>query len=99
MSITRANVKGLPAILNLDDDLEKLAKPFALTFIGKFTFHRPNMDRIRGFFHSLKLSSSFTIGLIDAHHILIKLEIDLDYFHTFACQSYNILNCQMLILK
>lgn len=54
--------------------LNKLTEPFAISLVGKFNFCRPNMDHIRDFFHSLKLSGSFSVGLIDAHHILIKLK-------------------------
>lgn len=95
INIVHSHVKGLPAILISDKSMDKLVKPFALSLIRKFSYYSPNMDRIRDFFHFLKLSGSFFVSLIYAHYILFKLENDLDYSKFFVRRSYYVLNCQM----
>ncbi|XP_020697339.1 uncharacterized protein LOC110110284 [Dendrobium catenatum] len=90
---------GVPAILLSDEEVLKLASPFQYTLVGKFGLRRPNMDAIRNFFSSLKLSGFYSIGLLDARHVAIQLSNDLDYSRVFARRSYLIYNCQMRVLK
>ncbi|XP_020694935.2 uncharacterized protein LOC110108584 [Dendrobium catenatum] len=91
--------KGCPALLIDDSVVAQLAKPFALTLVGKFVLKRPNIDVIRKFFYNLKLSSTFHIGLLDPRHVAIQLTNDLDYSKIFSRGSYYIQSCQMCILK
>ncbi|KAI0504039.1 hypothetical protein KFK09_014986 [Dendrobium nobile] len=60
---------------------------------------RPNLDAIRNFFASLKLTGFYSVGLLDARHVAIQLSNDLDYSRVFARRSYFIHNCQMRVLK
>lgn len=70
-------------IMCSDLDIECLVEPFAYTLVGKFSFHLPHMDDILTFFHNIKLSSVFAVGLLDARHVLIKLFNNLDYSRVF----------------
>ncbi|KAI0524341.1 hypothetical protein KFK09_003708 [Dendrobium nobile] len=90
---------GVPAVLLSDDEVLKLASPFQYTLVGKFGLRRPNLDAIRNFFLSLKLSGFYSVGLLDARHVAIQLSNDLDYSRVFARRSYFILNYQMRVLK
>ncbi|PKU84885.1 hypothetical protein MA16_Dca024074 [Dendrobium catenatum] len=82
-----------------DEEVLKLASPFQFTLVGKFGLRRPNLDAIRNFFSSLKLSGFYSVGLLDSRHVAIQLSNDLDYSRVFARRSYFIHNCQMRILK
>lgn len=77
----------------------KLYEPLAFALIVKFTFNRPRMEDIHAFFHSMKLSGIFSVGLPNARHIIIKLANDLNYRCVFAKRSYHVFNCQMCLLK
>lgn len=90
---------GLPAVMCSDKDIEKMAEPYAFSLVRKFSYHRPKLEDIRKFFFSLKLTGVFSVGLLDARHILIKLANDLDYSRVFSRRSYYVLNCQMRLLK
>ncbi|KAI0502013.1 hypothetical protein KFK09_016958 [Dendrobium nobile] len=90
---------GVPAVLLSDEEVLKLASPFQYTLVGKFGLRRPNLDSIRSFFASLKLSGFYSVGLLDARHVAIQLSNDLDYSRVFARRSYFIYNCQMRVLK
>ncbi|KAH0464101.1 hypothetical protein IEQ34_006887 [Dendrobium chrysotoxum] len=54
---------------------------------------------IHHFFGSLKLTSFFSMGLLDSLHVSIQLSNNLDYSRVFTRRSYFINNCQMRILK
>ncbi|PKU60352.1 hypothetical protein MA16_Dca027700 [Dendrobium catenatum] len=99
LSFTHSTFKGIPAVLILDDDVLKLASPFRFTLVGKFGVRRLNLDAIRSLFGNLKLSSFYSVGLLDSKHVAIQFLNDLDYSRIFARRSYFILNCQMRILK
>ncbi|PKU79417.1 hypothetical protein MA16_Dca000762 [Dendrobium catenatum] len=97
--LSQSTFNGVPAILLTDEEVLKLASPFQFTLVGKFGLNRPNLDSIRSFFNSLKLSGFFFIGLLDSRHVAIQLSNDLDYSIIFARRSYFTHNCQMRILK
>ncbi|KAL0923443.1 hypothetical protein M5K25_007500 [Dendrobium thyrsiflorum] len=99
IDFVHSTVKGLPALLFEDSVVSKLAAPFSFTLVGKFMLKRPNIDTIRKFFVNLKLSGTFSVGLMDQRHIAIQLSNDLDYSRIFARRVYYILGCQMRLLK
>ncbi|KAL0928089.1 hypothetical protein M5K25_002329 [Dendrobium thyrsiflorum] len=99
IDFVHSTVKGLPALLFEDSVVSKLATPFSFTLVGKFMLKRPNIDTIRKFFVNLKLSGTFSVGLMDQRHIAIQLSNDLDYSRIFARRDYYILGCQMRLLK
>lgn len=85
----------MSGIMCLDFDIKRLTKPFTYTLVDKFSFLHPCMDNIHAFFHNLNLIGVFTMGLLDAFHVLIKLSNNLDYSRVFPRHSYYILNYQM----
>lgn len=97
--IVHSTFNGLPTIFLHGEEIEKLAKSLPFSLVGKFTTRHLNMDRIRDFFHSLKLCEPFSVGLIDARHVLINFENDMNYTCVFACCFYCVFNCQMRLLK
>ncbi|KAI0513408.1 hypothetical protein KFK09_009428 [Dendrobium nobile] len=99
LPFVQSSFKGCPALLFEDSVVDLLAAPYALTLVGKFVLRRPNLDVIRKFFVSLKLSGSFHVGLLDQRHVAIQLANDLDYSRIFARRSYYIQACQMRLLK
>ncbi|KAH0461477.1 hypothetical protein IEQ34_009052 [Dendrobium chrysotoxum] len=48
---------------------------------------------------SLKLSSEFSVTLLDPRHVLIKLSNHLDYSKLFARRAYYVNNCFMKLIK
>ncbi|KAI0507675.1 hypothetical protein KFK09_013802 [Dendrobium nobile] len=99
VQFVHSSFKGCPALLFEDAVIQQLAAPFSFTLVGKFMLRRPNLDGIRKFFHGLKLSGSFNVGLLDSKHIAIQLSNDLDYSRIFSRRSYYIQGCQMRLLK
>lgn len=75
--------------------IKHLSEPYAFTSIQKFAYQSPRMEEIHMFFHSLKLSGLFSVGLLDGRPFLIKLSKDLEYSCVFACFSYYVYNYQM----
>ncbi|KAI0519813.1 hypothetical protein KFK09_007274 [Dendrobium nobile] len=98
-NVQQSVFNGIPAVLLSDEEVLKLASPFQFTLVGKFGVRRPNLDVIRNFFSSLKLTGFYSVGLLDTRHAAIQLSNDLDYNRVFARCSYFIYNCQMRILK
>ncbi|XP_020690945.1 uncharacterized protein LOC110105688, partial [Dendrobium catenatum] len=99
VKFVHSTFKGCPALLFEDVVVNQLAAPFSFTLVGKFMLRRPNLDVIRKFFFSLKLSGSFTVGLLDPKHVVVQLSNDLDYSRIFSRRSYYIQGCQMRLLK
>ncbi|KAL0924110.1 hypothetical protein M5K25_004918 [Dendrobium thyrsiflorum] len=99
LDFVHSTFKGTPALILDDSVVSKLAAPFTITLVGKFMLRRPNLDIIRKLFVNLKLSGSFSFGLLDPRHIAIQLNNDLDYSRIFARRTYYIMGCQMRLLK
>lgn len=99
INIVHSSYKGSPAIFISKKDSKKLAESFAFSLIDKFGLKRPNMDRIREFFVSLKLAGDYSIRILDAHHVVIKMTNDSDYSRVFAKKWYYLFNYQMQLLK
>ncbi|KAL0928315.1 hypothetical protein M5K25_000189 [Dendrobium thyrsiflorum] len=99
INFAHGSFKGCPALMIDDNDISKLAAPFAFTLVGKFVGRRPNLDIIHKFFVNLKLSGTFSVGLLDQRHVAIQLANDLDYSRIFARRTYYIFGCQMRLLK
>ncbi|KAL0909311.1 hypothetical protein M5K25_020164 [Dendrobium thyrsiflorum] len=97
--LTLSVFKGVSVVLLSDDEVLKLTFPFQFTLVGKFFMRRPNMDYVRHFFRNLKLSSFYSIGLLDSRHVAIQLSNDLNYSRVFARRYYYISNCQMRLLN
>lgn len=52
--------------------------------VGKFTLRRANFDVIQAFFGKLKLSSLYSICLLDSRHMAIQHVNDMDYSGVFS---------------
>ena len=56
--------RGEVVVLFLTNDINKLASPFRLALVGKFSHGRPKLE-IRKFTHSLDLKDSCSLGHMD----------------------------------
>ncbi|KAH0450264.1 hypothetical protein IEQ34_020956 [Dendrobium chrysotoxum] len=90
---------GLTALWISKEEVLHLVKPFDLALIGKFPLCRPVLDSICKFFFNLKLTSAFSVTLLDQCDVLIKLSNDFDYGRVFAHRSYYVSNYFMKLIK
>ncbi|KAL0912109.1 hypothetical protein M5K25_018059 [Dendrobium thyrsiflorum] len=91
--------RGLPSLWISEAEVLSLALPFEFSLVGKFPSHRPSLEAIRKFFFNLKLNGEFSVTVLNAKNVLIKLADDLDYCRVFAHRSYFINNCYMRLIK
>ncbi|KAI0495640.1 hypothetical protein KFK09_021943 [Dendrobium nobile] len=91
--------RGLPSLWISEEEVLALVKPFEFSLIGFFPARRPSLDAIRHFFFNLKLIGTFSVTLLNARHVLIKLSKDLDYSDVFSHRSYFVNNCFMKLSK
>ena len=66
------------------DAIEAAVQPFRDALVGKFSRGRPRMEDIRKFFYSLDLKDTFTVGLMDARHVLIQLHNEADFLRVWT---------------
>ncbi|KAL0913490.1 hypothetical protein M5K25_016955 [Dendrobium thyrsiflorum] len=80
--------RGMPSLWISEAEVLSLALPFEFSLVGKFPSHRPSLEAIRNFFFNLKLNGEFSVTVLNAKNVLIKLVNDLDYYHVFAHLSF-----------
>ena len=71
--------RGEPAISFSTAAMESIATPFRFSLVEKFSKQRSAMEAVRKLFTSLDLHDSFSIGLLDARHVLIRLHNEADF--------------------
>ncbi|KAL0927433.1 hypothetical protein M5K25_001601 [Dendrobium thyrsiflorum] len=91
--------RGMPSLWISNAEVLSLALPFEFLLVGKFPSDRPSLEAIRKFFFNLKLNGEFSVIVLNAKNVLIKLTNDLDYYRVFAHRSYFINNCYMRLIK
>ncbi|KAI0495361.1 hypothetical protein KFK09_025511 [Dendrobium nobile] len=84
---------------SLAEEIRALAKPFEFALVGRFPGRRPTVDAIRKFCFNLKLIGDFSVTVLNARNVLIKLVNDFDYCRIFAHRSYFVQNCLMKVVK
>ncbi|KAL0926278.1 hypothetical protein M5K25_002494 [Dendrobium thyrsiflorum] len=89
----------MPSLWISEAEVLSLALPFEFSLVGKFPSHRPSLEAIRKFFFNLKLNGEFSVTVLNAKNVLIKLMDYLDYCRVFAHRSYFINNCYMRLIK
>nr|XP_027060691.1 uncharacterized protein LOC113687226 [Coffea arabica] len=85
-----AQFKGEPAVMFSEEGITKLAAAFRFVVVGKFSHGRPNLDNIRKACSTIGFASTFTIGLLDQRHILIRFCLEEDYLHCWTKGLWNI---------
>lgn len=73
---------GKPTIV-LKANEEIQVEPYKFVLVSKFVHHRPSMAKVHDNFSHIRFCSDYTVGLIDATHILIHLEHEDDYARLF----------------
>ena len=96
---TLSTHRGEPAISFARDAIEAIAQPFQFALVGKFSRTRPAMTDIRKFFLSLDLKGSYSIGLMDGRHVLIKLHNEADFMHIWTRNIWYIHGSAMRVFK
>ncbi|XP_027166481.1 uncharacterized protein LOC113766495 [Coffea eugenioides] len=91
--------RGEPAISFAREAIEAVAQPFCFSLVGKFARKRPLMEDIRKFFLSLDLKATFSIGLLDARHVLIRLHNEADFLRVWTRNVWYILGSPMRVFK
>lgn len=81
--------KGEPALFYDSDEVSKLAAPFDQVLVGKFSGVRPNMEFLRKGFQIIGFKGDVSLGLLDAHHILIRFSQHEDYFRCWTRGSWS----------
>nr|XP_027062887.1 uncharacterized protein LOC113689294 [Coffea arabica] len=71
--------KGEVAVFFSVEDISKLASPFRLSLVGKFSRGRPKLEDIKKFVRSLDLKDSYMVGHMDARHVLIHCSSESDF--------------------
>ncbi|KAL0920788.1 hypothetical protein M5K25_009957 [Dendrobium thyrsiflorum] len=68
-------------------------------WLGSFRPTGHPLKLLEIFFFNLKLNGEFSVTILNAKNVLIKLVDDLDYCRVFAHRSYFINNCYMRLIK
>ena len=76
----RENYRGEPAVSFSAEDVRLLSSPLKFALIGKFSRGRPSMEGLRKDFMSVGFKGSFSLGLLDPRHVLIRFDLE-DDFH------------------
>ena len=71
--------KGEAAVVFSREEADRLAAPYRLALVGKFSHGRPPLEDIRKFFMSLNLRDQVSVGLLDYRHVLLKCAAEADF--------------------
>lgn len=81
---------GMPAIAFLDSEVEKLAEPFELALVGKFSYGVPKIYEVTKMIKELRLKGGFTVSFMDKNHVLIKLFREEDLTNLWLTENPNV---------
>nr|XP_027099133.1 uncharacterized protein LOC113718424 [Coffea arabica] len=71
--------KGEAAVVFSKEDMDRLAAPFRLALVGKFSHGWPPLEEIRKLFATLNLRDQLSVGLLDYRHVLLKCSAEADF--------------------
>ena len=71
--------KGEAAVFFSMEDITKLASPFRLSLVGKFSRGRPKLEDIRKFIRFLDLKDTCMVRHMDSRHVLIRCSSESDF--------------------
>lgn len=72
------------------DLLHDYCKPFHFDLIGKFSQGRPNMEAIHGFFKAQDFLDTYSVGLLNPRHIIVKFHGERDLHRFYSCKLWYI---------
>lgn len=78
------------AVFFSKEDIDKLASPFKLSVVAKFSHDRPKLEEIRRFFCTLDLKHSVSVGHLDARHNLLQFTSEVDFLHIWTRGMWQI---------
>lgn len=70
-----SSLKGEPTVCFSEEEIDKLAAPFNHVLVGKFSHGRPSMELVRKAFAAIGFSGSYSLGLLDHRHVLIRFTL------------------------
>lgn len=91
--------KGEAAIFFSLDDINKLASPFRLALVGKFSRGHLKLEKIRKFIYSLDLKNTCSVGHMDARHVLIHFASETDFHRLWTRGIWYVGNFPMRVFK
>lgn len=83
----------------MEADKDILAELYKFTLVGKFVHRQPPMLKVHDNFSRFGFCGNYTIGLIDATHILIHLSHEDDYACLFLKLVWYIDGFPMRVFK
>nr|XP_027090446.1 uncharacterized protein LOC113711482 [Coffea arabica] len=96
---TAAQYRGEPAVLFSAEDIAKLSAPFTFAVVGKFYHGRPSLDVTRKSLLAIGFKSTFTVGLLDQRHILIRFCLEEDFLRCWTKGFWNVAEFPMRVFK
>ena len=91
--------RGEPAVTFTIDEIQSLASPFRFALVGKFSKGRPSMEALRKEFLTIGYKGTFTLGLLDPRHVLIRFEHEEDYHRCWLRRFWSFQGFGMRVLK
>lgn len=82
--------EGMPAVFFRDEEIDMAAKVFDFSLILKFREGNPTLSKIRSAIARWGLTKSFSVGIMDARHVLLFLTTEIDFKIAMAKEVYKI---------
>lgn len=61
------------------EDVDKLAAPFRLSLVGKFSHGHLKIEAVKKFFVALDIKDTVSVGYLDARHVFIQCNSESDF--------------------
>lgn len=91
--------KGMPCVSFTENDIEILARRYRFALVGKFASGRPSMAALRKAFDTIGFGGSFSLGLLDHKHVLIRFHREEDFQRCWLRRSWAIHDFTMRVFK
>ena len=92
-------LRGEPAVLLNDEELQKLCSPLKFALIGSFTNSRPPMKEIKQFFFARGFKGAVDVILLNQRKILIRPVLEEDYIRIWEKKIWSINSTYMRVVK
>ena len=66
------------------EEINKVAAPFKLSLVGKFSHGWPKLEDIGKFFHTLDLKQNVFVGHMDSRHVLLRFSSESDFYRVWT---------------
>ncbi|KAL0379356.1 UNVERIFIED_CONTAM: hypothetical protein Sradi_3241100 [Sesamum radiatum] len=90
---------GRPTLVFSDSETASLTKAYRLSLVGKFSQGTPQYRNLHRLIAGLGLRGAFTVGMINAKHVLITLTDEADYSKLWIRRIWFIQGYPMRVFK